>query len=349
MEISIPTLLRIKPNATYKIGKYLRKEGMSSVALFYGEGIESLFGEQISISLDSSEVNILHKETIATNEVENVLDTTFNLPKDVEAIVAVGGGKVIDYSKYIAFILQLPIISVPTSISNDGFSSPGASLVVKGKRRSLKAKIPYGVVIDTSIILSAPDRLIWSGIGDLLSKYTAIHDWKLSYHRTGELVNDFSVLISLNSVDNMVNYGNPNIEDLEFLRLICGSLVMSGVAMEVCGSSRPASGSEHLISHAYDRVAKQPALHGIQVGVATYAISAIQQNPNFETIKNIIHKCGFVDYVKANPLSREWFTDSVKLAPSIKNGYYTILSQEGKIEELLKFIDEDELMKSFLK
>ncbi|MDA3852596.1 MAG: iron-containing alcohol dehydrogenase family protein [Spirochaetaceae bacterium] len=348
MEISIPTLLRIKPNALHKLGKYLRKQGFFKVALFYGEGMAALLGERISISLDSSEVNILHQEDIFTNDVDTILETTFNLPKGIEAIVAVGGGKAIDYSKYVAFILQLPIITVPTSISNDGFASPGASLEVNKRRRSLKAKIPYGVVIDTTVIQNAPEALILSGIGDLVSKYTAIHDWKLSYHNTGEPVNDFAVLISLNSVDNMVRYNNCDIHDLEFLRLICGSLVMSGVAMEVSGSSRPASGSEHLLSHAYDRLAEKPSLHGIQVGVATYAIGALQQNPNQSVVSQLLENCGFFNYVTQNPLDKKIFIDSVKLAPSIKQGYYTILSQEGKTEELLGFVEDDPWMKKLL-
>ncbi len=349
MEISIPTLLRIKPNALHKLGKYLRKNGFFNVALFYSEGMASLLGDQISISLDSSEVNIIHQGDISTNDIETIMDTTFNLPSGIQAIVAVGGGKAIDYSKYVAFILQLPVITVPTSISNDGFASPGASLIVNGNRRSLKAKIPYGVVIDTNVIKDAPYQLILSGIGDLVSKYTAIHDWKLSYYNTGEKVNDFAVLISLNSVDNMVRYNNCDIKDLEFLRLICGSLVMSGVGMEVTGSSRPASGSEHLISHAYDRLTESPSLHGIQVGVATYAIGSIQKNPNHFIVTDLLEKCGFFKYVSENPLNKETFIEAVKQATSIKPGYYTILSQEGKINELLKFIDTDDRMNNLLK
>jgi glycerol-1-phosphate dehydrogenase [NAD(P)+] len=63
--------------------------------------------------------------------------------------VAVGGGVSVDYAKYAGFLSQLPVIAVPTAISNDGFASPGASLYVEGKRTSCKATIPFGVVIDT--------------------------------------------------------------------------------------------------------------------------------------------------------------------------------------------------------
>ncbi len=348
MEIQIPTLLRIKPNAVYKIGKYLRKEHFTRIALFYGTGLKELFNEQLTISFDSSEIDVVHEQTVATNEVEEIYKSAYALPGTVQAIVAIGGGKVIDYCKYIAFILQLPIISVPTSISNDGFASPGASLLVNGKRKSQKARIPYGVVIDTEIIRKSPEYYTYSGIGDLISKYTAIYDWKLAYRMVQEPVNDFAVLISSNAVEIMVNYRKKDIKDLEFLRLICGCLVMSGVAMEVCGSSRPASGSEHLISHAYDMSAKNPSLHGIQVGIATYAVSWLQNNPEHQTIKNVLEETGFVNYVSQNPLDKEDFIEAIKSAPSVKDNYYTILSDKENVEKLVQFVKEDGYFNQFV-
>ena len=349
MEISIPTLLRIKPDTINKIGKYLRNEKLSKIALFYGEGMKNLIGEKIQISLESSEIRILFEDTISSSDIENIFKTSFALPGITEAIVAVGGGKVIDYCKFLAFILQIPIISIPTSISNDGFSSPVSSLFVNNKRRTMKAKIPYGVIIDTNMIKNSPVKYTLSGIGDMVSKYTAIYDWKLSYKKTGEYVNDFAVLISANSIDNLVNYRNKNVEDLEFIKLLCGSLVMSGIAMEVSGSSRPASGSEHLISHAYDKITSTPFLHGIQVGVATYAISILQNNSKQELIKLLLEETGFFDFVRQNPLNRNEFIEAVKYAHNIKEGYYTILSEEGSVDKLIDFINTDSYFGAFLK
>lgn len=348
MEISIPTLLRIKPNAMYKIGKYLRKENFTRIALFYGEGLKSLFDEQLRISFDSSEIKVKFEEVVYSNAVEDIFKSAFNLPPAIDAIVAIGGGKVIDYCKYIAFILQLPIISVPTSISNDGFASPGASLLVNGRRKSQKAKIPFGVVIDTDIIRKSPVRYTYSGIGDLISKYTAIYDWKLAYHMVQEPVNDFAVLISRNAVEVMVSHSNKDIKDLEFLRLICGCLVMSGVAMEVCGSSRPASGSEHLISHAYDMSAKKPTLHGIQVGVATLAISWLQNNPEHHLIKSVLEETGFIDFVSRSPLNKQDFIDAILQAPNVKENYYTILSDKEKMDKLIEHVQSDEYFNQLL-
>ncbi len=349
MEISIPTLLRIKPNAIYKIGKYLRKERFTRIALFYGTGIKELLGEPLAISLDSSEIQVVHEETIATNDAEEVIKSAFTLPGNVQAIVAIGGGKVVDYCKYAAFILQLPIISMPTSISNDGFASPGASLVVNGKRKSQKAKIPFGVVIDTEVIRKSPEFYTFSGIGDLVSKYTAVFDWKLAGRVKQEPVNDFSVLISINAVDMMVSYKHKEIRDLEFLRLICGCLVMSGVAMEVSGSSRPASGSEHLISHAYETIAPQPSLHGLQVGVATYAISWLQNNPEHHTIKKVLEDTGFVNYLSQNPLDKASFIEAIKYAPNVKENYYTVLSDKDNMARLIDFVRKDEYFGNFVR
>jgi len=339
MDISIPSLLRIKPNALYKIGKYLRKENFSKIALFFGTGMKEMLGESILISLDSSEISILYEDVIGDSEVESVFRTALSLPHATEAIVAVGGGQVIDYAKYVAFIAQLPIVSIPTVISNDGFSSPTVSLYANGKRRSLKAKIPYGVIIDTNIIKASPKKFTLSGIGDLVSKVTAIYDWKLSFRNTREPVNDFAVLVSNSSFENLIGYGNKDIDDVEFLRVVCGVLVMSGVAMEVCGSSRPASGSEHLISHAYDKLARQPSLHGLQVGVATCAIAWLQKNYKLDVVKSVLEETGFVDYVRQNPLDKEDFIAAIRYAPNIKENYYTILSEKGAIDRLVEFVE----------
>ena len=99
---------------------------------------------------------------------------------------------------------------------------PGASLKVAGKRVSCPAELPFGVVLDTAVIANSPARFTYSGVGDLLTKYSAVTDWKLAYWETGEQVNDFAVLIALQSVDNLVNHPNKSIGDLDFIKLMAG-------------------------------------------------------------------------------------------------------------------------------
>ena len=196
------------------------------------------------------------------------------------------------------------------------------------------------MVLDTAVIAKSPPRFTHSGVGDLLSKYSAVHDWKLAYWETGEQVNDFAVLIALQSVENFVNHPNKSIGDLDFIKLMAGALVMSGVAMEVSGSSRPASGSEHLISHAYEKVADRPSMHGLQVGLASIATMWLQEHPRLENVMSVLAETGFIHFVKENPLERGAFIEAIRLAPTIKDQYFTILTPKGNVDKLVEFVSD---------
>ncbi len=348
MEILIPSLLRIKPNALFKIGKYLRLCGYTEVSVIYGEGIKNLFYSTIEISFASSEIKVVYEEIALSSNIEEAFTTTKKMPKSVKAIVAIGGGKALDYSKFVGHVLHLPVISVPTVISNDGFASPLSSMDVDGKKKTLKTRIPHGVIVDTEIIRKAPERFIYSGIGDLFCKVTSIFDWKLSYKKTGEIVNDFASVICKNAVDTFIYYHNKDLNNTEYIGIIVSSLLMTGIAMEIAGSSRPASGSEHLISHAYDKIAAKPSMHGLQTGVASYAVSFLQGSQSYEQLKNIIQKSNFLDFMTKNPLNKEDFKKAVLLAPEVKENYYTILSEKDSADKIMNFIENDEFMKMMM-
>jgi glycerol-1-phosphate dehydrogenase [NAD(P)+] len=347
MEIQVPGLLRIKPKALHKLGKYLKQENFSRIALFWGVGIKQFFKEQIEISFASAEIRVVYEEEINTNDIDASFKTSKELPQNVDAVAAIGGGTVIDFSKYLAFSKHLPFYSVPTLISNDAFASPTSSLTVDGKRRSVKTAVPYGVIIDTEAVANAPRHYLYSGMGDLFCKTTAIFDWKLAYKKTREPVNDFAVTIALNAVDTFTYYADKRFDNLEYIGIIASSLLMTGIAMIVADSSRPASGAEHLISHAYDSIAQKPAQHGIQVGVASYAVSFLQESTH-ERVKRDLMESGFFDFVKERPLNREDFLKAVMLAPDIKEDYFTILSERGNIRRLGEFINADETMQAML-
>jgi len=347
MEIIVPSLLRIKPNALHKIGKYLRDEKFSQVALFYGEGLKPLFAQTVEISMASSEIKIVHEDVATSNDIEDIFQKSLGMPQKLDAIVAIGGGKVIDCCKYLALLRQVPLVSVPTLISNDGFASPFSSLVVKGARRTVKTLIPHSVILDTEIIRKAPEAFFYSGLGDLFCKFTSVFDWKLAFKKRGEAVNDFAAIICRNAADTFFYYPNKDPQNLEFLRIVASSLLMAGIAMEIAGSSRPASGGEHLISHAYDRIAQKPSLHGLQVGAASYAVSFLQGETH-ELVKQSILASGFHAFLEKNPLSQKDFIEAVKLAPSVKEDFYTVLSERDAMERILDFTEHDDLMKRML-
>ena len=348
MEIQVPSLLRIKPKALFKLGKYLKQQNFNRIALFWGAGVKKMFWNTIEISLDSADIKIVSEIEVNSNNIDDAFKTGKELPQSIDAIVVVGGGMVVDYGKFVAFNRQIPLFCVPTLISNDAFASPTSSLEVDGKRRSVKTHVPQAIIIDTEVISTTPEQFLFSGIGDLLCKTTAVFDYKLAYKKRGEEVNDFAATIAKNAVDTFSYFTDKRFDNFEYIGILASSLLMTGIAMIIAGSSRPASGSEHLISHAYDKVAKKPAHHGIQVGVASYAVSFLQEATH-ERLKNDITNSGFYDFVKKNPLDKDDFIKAIMLAPDIKEDFYTILSEKGNIMKLQKFAETDEMMRAMLK
>ncbi|HEY5955145.1 MAG TPA: iron-containing alcohol dehydrogenase family protein [Polyangiaceae bacterium] len=347
MNIVIPSLLRIKPNALNKIGKYLRMAGWSKVAILWGEGLEARFGGTVRISCDATDIQLAYEATATHHDAETLFRESLQIPASVQALVALGGGRAIDCAKYMAHLLQKPLMVVPTAISNDGFCSPFSSLLVLGKRRTVRTVLPEGIVLDTEILRGCPEALLHSGVGDLFCKYTAIFDWKLAFAKRREPVNDFAAEMALSSANTFLYYTPKQFSDLEYLRVLARSLMMAGIAMEIAGSSRPASGAEHLVSHAYDQVAKLPSLHGIQVGVASYLMSRLQQTTE-QPVLAAGEQSGFFEYVATHPLERESFIEALKLAPSVKQDFYTILSEPDSMERALRLCDEDAWMQRLL-
>ncbi|MDD2524264.1 MAG: iron-containing alcohol dehydrogenase family protein [Endomicrobiaceae bacterium] len=347
--INIPALLKIGNGKIFKIGKYLFDRKFINVALFFSEGIEPLIADKLYGGFKEFGIEIVHKANISDINIENVVHTAFKIPPATNVLLGIGGGKALDYSKYCAHVLKLPFISVPTSVSNDGFCSPNTSLFVSGKRKSVKSTIPYGVVADLDIINSAPEVSLYSGIGDTISKVTSLWDWKQAFLKKNENHSDFSALISHNSLE--ILYCNSNKKDIktnEFQFKMVNSLILSGVAMEIAGSSRPASGSEHLISHALDDISTTPHMHGLQVGVATYLCSLLQNNkPDF--VRDFLINIGFIDFVSKNPIDKKEFIEALKLAPEMKTNYYTILSEKDSLDHALKILDTNEILKQVIR
>ena len=347
-QINIPYLLKIGQGKLAKMGKYMIDKDFQNVVIFWGEGLENIFGSKMTESLVAHHVNVLHKQDVTSIEISEITKVAFNLPNNTNAIIGIGGGKALDFAKYVAHLLKLPFISMPTSTSNDGFCSPSCSLLVDGKRKTVKSSIPFGVVIDLDIIAGCPKSCFYSGLGDMMSKVTALHDWKHAFLKGFERYNDFASLMAYNSLDLLFIKHNMDILSPEFQRSLTNSLLISGISMEIAGTSRPASGSEHLISHALDGICKKPKMHGLQVGVATYLCAILQDNPSLNGLRDVLTSTGFFEYLKKDKFDFNEFVEALKIAPSIKSGYYTILSEPESLEKAINIIKTDEILKEII-
>ena len=231
--------------------------------------------------------------------------------------------------------------------SSDGFSSASASLLVQGKRTSVPARLAYGIIVDTQVIRTAPEKFIYSGIGDMISKITALYDWIFEEKAGCGEVNDFAVMIAKKAVNSFVRTPYESIKDELFLKELLDSLAMSGIANEIAGSSAPTSGSEHLISHALDKILEVPQLHGIQVGIATYIMAKVQDH-RYIRVSTVLQDTGFWDYVATLHMKRSDFLKAIDMAPSIKPHRHTYLHEEKYRETAKKLVLEDEVLNRVL-
>jgi glycerol-1-phosphate dehydrogenase [NAD(P)+] len=336
-QISIPVLVRVKHNALDRVGIYARRQAFARVVLLFSQDLQAALLARMDAGLVQERIEVLQRLPVSTASFEQAVEIFRALPPTTDAVIGLGGGKALDVAKYVAFLAHLPYFAVPTSLSNDGFCSPQSSLTVDNRRRSLPSAIPFGVVLDTEVCLGAPEILWLSGVGDLAAKFTAGVDWKLAFHAQGTPLDDFAALLSDATVFQFI--ARPT-RDAEGVKLLGTALMLNGIAMALCGSSRPASGSEHLISHALDAHSERPRLHGLQVGVATYIASRLQ-GQNSGQIAGLLEATGFWRAIAADPFRRSEWLEAARLAPSIKPGFYTVLSTRDCVPEIAQLLATD--------
>jgi glycerol-1-phosphate dehydrogenase [NAD(P)+] len=244
---------------------------------------------------------------------------------DVGFLLGVGGGRPIDVAKCASYSAGLPFISVPTTASHDGIVSGRASITLEGVKQSLEAHTPIAVVADTGIIVNSPYRLIAAGCGDVISNVTAVLDWKLACKSRDEEYSSYAATLSDITASLLIESAHdirPGSE--ESVWKVMKALVASGVAMSIAGSSRPASGSEHKFSHALDRIAKAPALHGEQCAIGTIMMMHLHGG-DWERIRNALQTIGVPTNAKDIGLMRDEVIRALVVAHDIKPERFTIL------------------------
>ena len=199
-----------------------------------------------------------------------------NMEEDIDLILAVGAGTIHDISRYIAHNYKVPFISVPTAASGDGFVTTVAAMTLDGVKKTVPSVAPICVYADTDIFSKAPQRLTAAGISDLMAKYICLADWKIANLVTGEYFCRETVKLeekALKTVKSSIQDITEGEED-ECEQLMY-ALILSGLAMQMIGNSRPASCAEHQVTHLWDmEVINGPldALHGEKVSVAALLV-----------------------------------------------------------------------------
>ncbi|MEM4717212.1 MAG: NAD(P)-dependent glycerol-1-phosphate dehydrogenase [Desulfurococcaceae archaeon] len=343
-EIKLPQSVYVGEGAVNNISTIIReltKQSILKIGIVTGENTYSIGGiiiEKQIRDLGSIYVWKVRESTIDT--ANKVLDEV--LDKEINVMLGVGGGKSIDIAKYAGFKAGVPVISIPLAPSHDGIASPFASLKGIDKPYSIKTTTPYAILADTEIISRAPRRLILSGIGDLLGKFVSVRDWALAHRLKGEYYGEYAAQLALLSAKHVLKYHEVIASSTpEGVRILIEALISSGVSMCIAGSSRPASGSEHLFAHAVEMLSPGRVLHGEAVAIGTVIMLYIYGDSLWRKVRNVMRKIGLPTTARDLGLPGDVLVKALSIAHEIRPERYTILGERGlSIDASLKVLKE---------
>jgi glycerol-1-phosphate dehydrogenase [NAD(P)+] len=264
-------------------------------------------------------------ETATFGSVRDVIDRAEAV--DAAFLVGVGGGKAIDIAKMASDEVGIGFVSVPTAASHDGIVSGRGSVPEGDTRHSVAAEPPLAVVADTGVIADAPWRLTTAGCADIISNYTAVRDWELAHRLKNVEYSEYAGALSRMTAEMLVDRADSIKQGLEESAwVVVKALVSSGVAMSIAGSSRPASGAEHLISHQLDRMVPGAALHGHQVGVASVVTEYLHSGSEgrWRNVRDALDRIGAPSDAAGLGIDPEDFVQAMITAHEIRDRY-TIL------------------------
>jgi len=319
---------------TEDIGNMAKRFGFGKRTMIVsGQYTTKLAGEPVAHVLEDSGFDVVIAETGEATK-EN-LDLLVSDGREISPsfILGVGGGSKIDLAKMVSMDLNIPFVSVPTSAAHDGIASPRASIKNANGSVSMAARVPFAVVADTGIIVKAPHRFLASGCADVISNETALLDWELAHRLRNEEISTSSYTLAKYSSGFIISHAaeiKPNLE--ESVWRVIKPIIISGIAMGVAGSTRPASGSEHMFSHALDIIAPGRALHGEQCGVGTIMMMYLHGG-DWRRIRNALKIIGAPTTASELGVSDEQIIKALTMAHTIRPERYTILGDSGITED----------------
>lgn len=294
------TSQRFGRNASVGIGETLGKFVVTTMEVPWEIAKPRIGGEPLSVHMvDSMEFA----------DVESQLAT---LP-DCETVVAIGGGRAIDFGKYMSWIRGCRLVSIPSVLSVDAFVTPKAGLRRNHRVEYLGDSSPDPLVIDYDLLRTAPNELNIAGVGDLLSIHTATYDWELAHH-AGKSEYPFSQsdVERARSILEKVRNGAEAIRtctDDGLQAIVDGYMQVNTICLPA-DHYRVEEGSEHFLFYELEERLKRPFIHGQIVGLGIFAMSRLQRNDH-EGIVRLMDDLG-LDYRPAKmEIDRDALTQSL--------------------------------------
>jgi len=304
--------------------------GVRRVALVVGRVGRELLGRSLLIDCRSAFETTSFVATAATvAEVERLRAAVREAGADV--VVSCGGGQTLDVGKYSAALEGLPFFSVPTQATHDGVCSPVAVLRPSSTARaaSYGAQPPAALLVPVHVIAQAPRRTFVSGIADTLANLVACEDWAWAARVRDEEFDDYAALLARTAAElitaRAAAFARDDQPDAFDVETLLRALVLSGLAMTIAGSSRPCSGPEHLISHAFDELGLGNGTHGEQVGVGC-AVAVRFYDHGLASVVDVLRRVGAPTTPQEIGIEREDALRAVSISHRVRPGRHTRLS-----------------------
>ena len=249
---------------------------------------------------------------VTSVEKQWIEDQIKELP-EFDTIVGIGGGMAIDVAKYISWKLNKKLVSIPTILSVDAFTTPASGVRVNHDVEYLGIASPNPLIIDYDLLRSAPKELNIAGVGDLFSIHTASFDWQYANSR-GKSEYPFSQ----NAVDNgkkilefiYDNIGNIKENNDNGLRSIVEAYISLNTICLPIDHFRIEEGSEHYLFYELEERLKRSFIHGNIIGLGIYLLSRLQKNdPLF--ITEMMNNSGLIYHPNSMNIKREDLRESL--------------------------------------
>ncbi len=248
-----------------------------------GERVISLLGGRIENALcyDTGGELLVPNEASVAKADELITDKT-------DLVLGIGSGVINDICKYSSFGRSIPCGIIATAPSMDGFASSGAAMIFDGMKITFTTHAPELILADTDILATAPDHMIAAGYADIIGKYSALNDWKLSNLVNGEYLCPFVYELVMQKTNETVALADALCgKDPDALAELTENLILIGVCLTLLSTTRPGSGSEHHLSHYFEitgLINDRPYfLHGTDVGYSTIVTAAMRERICKET------------------------------------------------------------------
>ena len=271
----------IEKNAEKRLNEILNQN--EKILIVADENTFSAAGNQVVEALAEKDVK---KVIFPGNEIlvpdEKAIKTVEDNIGDSTAIVGIGSGVIQDLCKYVSMSKKVPYVIVATAPSMDGYASDGAAMILGGMKVTVKAGLPMAILADPAVLKSAPMDMIRSGYGDIIGKFSALNDWEISRCINDEYFCKWIYDITMEQVKRTISLAKGITERNETaVAALMEALVIVGIMMSFAGSSRPASGSEHHLSHFFEItgiLGNKPYLsHGIDVAYSTVVTAGLRE------------------------------------------------------------------------